>query len=484
MSLSGALSNAISGLNAATRSAQVVSSNLANVMTDGYGRRGLELESRNGSGGGVNILSTVRFRDPSAVAEMRSANSERSAQSSLSDFFSKLETLVGTPDSANSLTSKLAALESSFVSAASRPDVSGRLDQVVRDAQSVTRALNTASQGTQDARMAADRNIALGVKELNSMLVQVQELNVQIGRGSARRHDVSALVDARENLIGEISEWVPVKEMRRPNEGIALYTSGGALLLDGGAAELSFTNAHTIVPHMTLQGGHLSGIAINGTEVSVEPQGGALRGGKLGALFEVRDSAAVSAQSELDALARDLGERFQAAGLDATRAAGDPGVFTDGGAFVDPANEVGLAGRLSVNAALDPSQGGASWRLRDGVGASVTGPVGDASLLQAFSSALNERRDPLSGSFAGQAQSASALAGNISGKFGADRLDAEQNLTFAAMRATAAESAVMADGVDSDQEIQNLMMIEQAYAANARVLQTVDEMIDTLMGVV
>lgn len=484
MSLSGALSNAISGLTAATRSAQVVSSNLANVMTEGYGRRGIELESRNGSGGGVNIGSTVRYRDPSAVAELRSARSERSAHSSLSDFFRKLETLVGTPDSANSLTSKLATLEASFVSAASRPDITGRLDQVVRDAHSVARALNTASQGTQDARMAADRNIAVGVKELNTMLVQVQELNVQIGLGSAARHDVSSLEDARENLIGEISEWIPVKEIRRPNEGIALYTSGGALLLDGRAAELSFTNAHTIVPHMTLQGGHLSGIAINGADVSVDPKNGALRGGKLAALFEVRDRAAVSAQSELDALARDLGERFQAAGLDTTRAVGDPGIFTDGGAFVDPANEVGLAGRLSVNATLDPSQGGASWRLRDGLGASATGPVGDASLLQGLSSALSDRRNPMSGGFAGQAQSAAALAGNISSKFGAERLDAEQSLTFAVMRATAAESRVMADGVDSDQEMQNLMMIEQAYAANARVLQTVDEMIDTLMGVV
>ena len=38
MSLSGALSNALSGLTAASRNAQVTASNLANVMTDGYGR--------------------------------------------------------------------------------------------------------------------------------------------------------------------------------------------------------------------------------------------------------------------------------------------------------------------------------------------------------------------------------------------------------------------------------------------------------------
>ncbi len=67
-------------------------------------------------------------------------------------------------------------------------------------------------------------------------------------------------------------------------------------------------------------------------------------------------------------------------------------------------------------------------------------------------------------------------------KFGSQRLGAEQKLTFAAVRATEAEQFLMADGVDTDRELQRLMLIEQAYAANARVLQTVDDMMNALMG--
>jgi flagellar hook-associated protein 1 len=484
MSLSGALSNAISGLTAASRSAGVVSSNLANVMTEGYARRDVELEAQIARGGGVSVVSTVRFRDPMILSEMRTATADRSASASLAGFYSKVEQLVGTPDDASSLTAKMADLEASLLSAASRPDLSGRLDQVVRDAQTVAQVLATASQGVQDARVAADRNIAAGVNELDAKFVQVQELNVQIAGGSVAKRDVSSLIDIREKLISEIAEWIPVKEMRRPNQGVALYSTGGVLLLDGSAAQLSFANAHTIVPHMTEQGGHLSGIAINGVDVSVDPQQGPLRGGKLAALFEIRDQASVAAQSELDAIARDLGERFQAAGLDATRATGDPGLFTDGGAFVDPANEVGLAGRLTVNAAVDSAQGGASWRLRDGLGAAAPGPVGNAELLQEMSDVLSARRSPLSGGYAGQENSASGLVGLLTSKFGAERLVAEQDLTFAATRATEAEMFLMEDGVDSDQEMQKLMLIEQAYAANARVLQTVDDMMNALMGAI
>ena len=124
MSLTGALSNAISGLTAATRSAQVVSSNMANSMTEGYGRRDVELQSQDTRGGGVSVVATVRHREPALVAEMRDANADRSAQSSVAGFHSKLEQLVGTPDSASSLTSRLASFEASLVSAASRPDLS------------------------------------------------------------------------------------------------------------------------------------------------------------------------------------------------------------------------------------------------------------------------------------------------------------------------------------------------------------------------
>ncbi|MCW1954561.1 MAG: flagellar hook-associated protein FlgK [Roseobacter sp.] len=484
MSLSGALSNAISGLTAATRSAQIVSSNLANSMTEGYGRRDVELLSQDARGGGVTVLGTVRHRQPALVAEMRDANSNQAAQQNLANFQTKLEQLVGTPDEASSLTARMARFEAALVSAISRPDLAGRLDQVVREAGSVAEALNTASQGLQEMRVAADRQIHSAVERLNTKLSQVQELNVQIAGGSTAKRDVSALVDHRESLITEIASLVPVKEMHRPNQGIALYTQRGALLLDGAAAEFSFTNAHTIVPHMTLDAGHLSGLSLNGVEISVNHQTGPLRGGELAALFQVRDDLAVNAQSELDALARDLTERLQAPGLDPTLASGSPGLFTDAGAHFDASNEVGMAGRISVNPIVDPDQGGASWRLRDGFGAATLGSVGDASLLKAFSTAFNASRNLASGDFMGQSASASDLASLVTGKFGAQRLSTEQNLTFAAVRAEETKQFLLNDGVDSDQEMQKLMQIEQAYAANARVLQTVDDMMTVLMGAI
>ncbi|HBS34332.1 MAG TPA: flagellar hook-associated protein FlgK, partial [Parvularcula sp.] len=66
----------------------------------------------------------------------------------------------------------------------------------------------------------------------------------------------------------------------------------------------------------------------------------------------------------LDAFAADLIDRFAAPGLDPTAAPGAPGLFTDAGAARADPFVAGLAGRLRLNAAVDPDQGGEPYRLR------------------------------------------------------------------------------------------------------------------------
>jgi len=63
------------------------------------------------------------------------------------------------------------------------------------------------------------------------------------------------------------------------------------------------------------------------------------------------------------------------------------------------------------------------------------------------------------------------------------RLYAEENLSFVVARQASLKTAELANGVDSDQELQNLLRIEQAYAANARVISAVDTMLQRLLEV-
>ncbi|WP_276861533.1 flagellar basal body rod C-terminal domain-containing protein, partial [Haematobacter missouriensis] len=54
---------------------------------------------------------------------------------------------------------------------------------------------------------------------------------------------------------------------------------------------------------------------------------------------------------------------------------------------------------------------------------------------------------------------------------------------FRTARSDQLRSAEAARGVNSDEEMQKLLLMEQAFAANARVLQAADEMMKTLLGI-
>jgi flagellar hook-associated protein 1 FlgK len=479
MTISGALSNAMTGLRAAGRTSEIISANIANVMTPGYGVRDLSLASS--QLGGVAIDGVVRNVDQSLLADYRLAEAAFSNATDRTAFLNDLENVLGTPDEPNSLSARLSDFERNLISASSRPDAPERLQIAVDSARDLVALVNRASNDVQEARSNADRNIQLQVNKLNTSLENVKELNSQITRTVTTGGDPSALYDSRQAIVDEISAMVPVRQVPRENGQVALYSTGGAILLDGGVAEIEFTPVNQVTPFMTVEGGTLSGITINGYPVRTDSQRGALGGGSLGAQFEIRDELGTKAQSQLDAYARDLVERFQDPAVDITLAAGDPGIFTDPGIALDPINETGLAMRVSVNAAVDDRQGGDVWRLRDGLNAAGPGDVGDSRLLQSLSDALTDNRTPASGDFGAGAFSGANLLSTLTSQVAAERAQSEQILSFTSSQFDELTQQILANGVDTDRELQRLLIVEQAYAANVRMIEAADEMMQTIL---
>lgn len=482
MSITGALNNAISGLRAAGRGSELVSSNIANALTPGYGRRLLELSSSAiGDFGGVKIDGITRLVNEGLIADRRSADAQNAEAQTTLRFLTRLEGVVGSPDDPFAISGRLAKFESGLISAASRPDAPERLSGSVNDARNLAGSLQTASNAIQNARTDADRAIAVEVNNLNRYLGQIEQLNSQITAVEVRGGDDATLRDERQQIVDEISKMVPVKSVPRDNGQIALYSDGGAVLLDGTALEVEFEPVNVVTAYQTQSAGHLSGITIAGIPVGTDSQTGVLRGGSISGHFEIRDELGVEAQAKVDAIARDLIERYQDPSIDPTLSLGDAGLFTDGGLPFLPTNEIGIASRISINAAVDPNQGGEASRLRDGIGAVATGNVGNATILNALRDALTTSRTPLSGGFGSGAYTASNLISTFASEVGASLTAAEQTVSFSTSRLQELTERQLADGVDTDTELQNLMVLERAYAANARVIETVDEMMQTIM---
>lgn len=481
MSISGVLSNALSGLTAASRAAEIVASNISNATTEGYAARSLSLSAR--ITGGVAIDGVSRAVNQSLLADRRMAEAESGHTSDLAAAYNSIEDMFGSPMDAGSLSALTTAFETSLIEASSRPDSMARLSRAVQSADMLTTKIRQISQGVQAIRTAADRSISQQVEHLNKDLEEMRVLNTRIVSFAAQGAETASLLDARQGLIDRIAAIVPVKEVSRENGAVALFTAGGAVLLDVTAAKIGFSPVNVVAPQMTQAAGTLSGLTINSKPISTDPGLGPLRGGRLDAAFQVRDGLTVAAQQQTDALARNLVERFSEPGLDGTLAAGQPGLLTDAGQAFDPLDETGLAGRITINAALIPKQGGHVWRLRDGLGALQPGNIGDSTLLNRLADAMTERRVPASGQLGAGPLGFHETASRVLSDISTSRHFSEQRQSFAATRLTSLEMAERERGVDTDEQLQKLLQIEQAYAANARVIKAAGDMIDNLLRI-
>jgi flagellar hook-associated protein 1 FlgK len=483
VSISSALNNALSGLTVSSRSADVVSSNIANAMTEGYGVRNLDVGSRigGGDGSGAQVLGVLRDSDPVLTGQRRSADADVAAASGQAAFLRQVEDLIGLPGDDRSLSAHLAEFEARMIDAANGPHDEVRLAAAVDAADSLVLAFGDMSAGLQATRERADAAIGATVTEVNQSLAGIADINSKIRAIPNRSGDLSALLDAQARLVDQLAAQIPVETRRDAAGALQVFSSGGEILVDRKAAVLEFQTTPAIDATMLFGASMLSGIRIDGRDVPFGMPSAPLGGGGLAALFAQRDEWAPQEQARLDGVARDLVERFETPGLDPTLLPTTAGLFTDGGLRSDPAMEQGLSARLAVNDAVRADQGGAVWRLRDGIGATAEGATGNATLLVAQVEALSQTRVTTSGAFTATARSMADLVADQISTIGLARQGADMREVSAASVQSALRQQELSRGVDTDAEMQKLIRIEQMYAANARVVQATEAMLDELM---
>lgn len=272
MSLNAALSAAASGLAATTRGTQVVSDNIANALTDGYGVRTLITGAR-GPDSGVSVVAIRREVDAVLLGAQRSARATSEAQASVADFWRRIESAIGVPGAPGALAERIGTLEGALQDAITRPDSDARLSAVVIAAGRLLEGLGDVQDQIQSARAEADRSIARDVEALNTGLRQIDTLNREIQRVLIRGSDPNALVDQRQAIIDTLSAIVPLRELPRDFGRVALMTENGAILLDQQVASFGFTRSNVVDPSASVVDGSLSGLTRDGRAVDLATQG-------------------------------------------------------------------------------------------------------------------------------------------------------------------------------------------------------------------
>lgn len=477
MTLSYALNAAVSGLAAVSRGVQAVSTNVANAATDDYGVRSLVLASRPNTSG-VRVVGVDRAMDQGLLELRRQAHAGAASAGQLREFWQGLDRQVGTPDQAGSMTQRISGLAFALQDAAAHPENGAKLSNIRQAADAVVQKIQDTEAYIQKQRKAADQSIGQDVESLNAGLEKVETLNKAIRRAISEGRDALGLMDMRQAVVSSLSAIIPLTEIKREGGRIELMTTGGLVLLDHKPAVIGFTPVRALDASMTAADGDLSGLTVNGRQISLTSS--RIAGGTLAAAIDVRDLHAPDAQKRLDALAQDLVNRFADPLVDPTLAANQPGLFTIDGTIADPSDLAGSAGRLKLNPLIDTANGETDWRLRSGLGATTPAATGTTTILLNLGAALDAGKPLMPGSpVQGVLGHISSFASHIgSASYGADI-----SHSYAAGRDAELLELVRRGGVDTDAEMQKLLRLEQAYGANARVIQAVDEMMRTILEI-
>lgn len=480
MSLGVATNTAMSGLRFTTLGTKIVADNIANADVSGYAPRQLAASGTISAvhSGGPATTNVIRSDDPILLHDARRADTELQGARTRLAALSQLETAVGIPGEAGALHTLLTSFETSLRQAATTPESDAALQAVAQNAARLVSKFNSTGDQIQATRQQADTVIAKGVEALNDHLGKVKSLNRDIQRQTLLGGEPFALIDQREQVVSEIAKFLPITEVPRENNRIMLLSARGEVLVDLERASFDFTKTPGISAEDTQVSGALSSVSLN--DRTLGPQDLTLQTGTLGAHLTVRDSLANEAQADLDQLASSLMDRFSGPTADTTLAIEELGLFTLPGASTLPADPTGLSNQMRISPVLDPVTGDGLWRLRSGLNAAVPGPMTDPANLTTMIFALTTPRALAPGS--PQLPMSDSVAERVA-NLATHRLGAETDLAYAQSSSATKQKSLAAQGVDTDAEMQDLLKLERAYAANARVLATVDEMMRSLLEI-
>jgi flagellar hook-associated protein 1 FlgK len=474
MAFGNALSNALSGMNAASVQVQVRSHNIANATTEGYARRDVNISAR--ATGGVRIVTVERAESSFVTANRLRADAGSQDATTRADALAEVERVLGTPDDAQGLFPVFSRFETAIDDLAATPEAPSYQQAAVNAARDLVGTFNRIGDAVTTLRTQADRDIGATVADVNAALAALAKLNGAATVGGAT--EINDLAEQRRGHIDTIASALEIVVVPAERGQIRIQTAEGVVLLSETARQVGFRSGGIVAPGETIASGHLSGLTVDGIDIT--PGGGAqgIRQGSLAALFATRDDTVPTFGDRIDALATELVDRFANTAADTTIAPGGEGLFRSNG------TGPGAASRLSLATSVDPSEGGALWRMRDGVNAATPGPAAGIGVLAGLQSAMETPRALPAVTDSPAALSLSETIASLASVIGTQRIDAAANAAAATATARGLADQELAEtGVNTDQELQSLLLIEQAYAANARVVQVVSDMMARLMEI-
>ena len=315
MSLTQALSSALSGLQVNQAGIALVAANVANADTPGYTRKVMDQVATGTSTSiGVRVSDIQREIDLYIQRQLRIENSGASYADTRARMYSQLQEIYGQPGSDTSLEGVYNSFTTALQVLSTSPDDPGARTGVINSAQLLAQQLNQLSSSIQSQRANAELAISDAVNKANEAMRQIASLNQQIAASTPGDAATAALLDNRDAYIDQLSQLMDINVISGDRGQVTIFTNSGTQLVGSQAAQLSFDAVGTMTPQSqwnanpALRGvGTITLIPPAGTPVDLI-QNRAIRSGAIAAYLQMRDQDLVHAQTQLDALAASMAQ--------------------------------------------------------------------------------------------------------------------------------------------------------------------------------
>lgn len=453
-----ALSSAVSGLFAHRRRLDVISHNVANSNTIGYSRQRVDLVSASGAGvgihsgssqslGGVEVAGITRSRDSFLESRSLEASGSSAKLVASHDVLMSVEALIGEP-SDHGIIAGLDAMWGAFDDLANFPDALPQREAAIQSAVTVTGRLNEIDRQLRQLHETTKESLQSDVARVNALTSEIATLNEAI---SAVAADLSPndLLDQRDLAASSLAQLVGARTRTLADGSMDVYL-GNTTLVQGSrtfTVEVAETTDATLSP----LGFQRVGLEVAGL-VTVTDIAGKL-GGKLDGLNGTVPDSINSLNEVAQQLKTDVNALHQV-GEDLKLPPAMGGTFFDGSDAGTISVSTAIQSDARLVAAASPSGG-----TRDGSNAAKI-----ANLRSSTTGA-----DAKAVSFVATL----GLTAQAVGQRASAESDAFQRVE---------EARLTARSVNVEEEMVDLIEAQRSYEAAARVVSTIDQMLDTLVN--
>ncbi len=476
----------------------VTGNNIANANTTGYSRQIPTLVATppymiNGMtghklsfGSGSAVDTVLRARDQFIDRQYRWETTKQQYWEGQRTSFSQIEGILNEP-AKDSLRTDMDKFFTAWGTLANDPENSGSKAVVQQRALALADTFHHISQQLTDLKNNLDNNISVEVKQINDYAQQIAQLNDQIKKGEVGGASLNDLKDKRDSIIDELSKLVNVQVIESQDPNFTDRNVGIVKIVIGDEAK---TPQQVLVDdgNSYKLNDYVKGADPGVVTWATGPAAGQTLefGDKLGMLqsnLDMRNNDLPEFMKDFDTLANKFAEAVNTIYKDAFTAAEQGDGTHDGGQFFTSSSGGTIT---AANITIAPTINADSSNIRAGLPSTPPNPQ-DGTLAKEISSLLTGWTTRTS-AFASDTNLAGAKSiedfyGTMVATLGvksqtATRMKSGQDVLVNSMY----NQREQVSGVSLDEEMTNLMRFQKSYAAAARVVTMMDDLLDKVVN--